>query len=171
VTLAHEAPVLERVWAEAFPQWGVYKPILGDGRAALLGERRDGSGRLRDLHLKGIGPTSMSRVDGFAVVGPMLRGPARDRHRDRLGHRARPVTDPDAIHHLPRINGHDESRRRQRRWKQTSRTSLPPSGGQGRVVSGTRRRSRQAIASTAHPQPALGEVNVVHARSAARAPH
>lgn len=54
-------------------QWGVYKPILGDGRAALLGERRDRTGRLRDVHLKGIGPTSMSRVDGFAVTGPMLR--------------------------------------------------------------------------------------------------
>jgi len=54
-------------------QWGMFKPLLGDGRAALLGERRDRSGRLRDVHLKGIGPTSMSRVDGFAVVGPMLR--------------------------------------------------------------------------------------------------
>ena len=54
-------------------QWGVFKPILGDGRAALLGERRDRAGRLRDVHVKGIGPTSMSRVDGFAVVGPMLR--------------------------------------------------------------------------------------------------
>jgi uncharacterized protein YdiU (UPF0061 family) len=54
-------------------QWGVFKPILGDGRAALLGERHDRRGRLRDLHVKGIGPTSMSRVDGFAVVGPMLR--------------------------------------------------------------------------------------------------
>ncbi|MGO4678438.1 protein adenylyltransferase SelO [Microbacterium sp. 2MCAF23] len=54
-------------------QWGEFRPILGDGRAALLGERRDRRGRLRDLHLKGIGPTSMSRVDGFATVGPMLR--------------------------------------------------------------------------------------------------
>ncbi|HKP08632.1 MAG TPA: YdiU family protein [Microbacterium sp.] len=54
-------------------QWGVFTPILGDGRAALLGERRDRGGRLRDVHVKGIGPTSMSRVDGFAVVGPMLR--------------------------------------------------------------------------------------------------
>lgn len=54
-------------------QWGVYKPILGDGRAALLGERRDRQGRLRDVHLKGIGPTSMSRVDGFATLAPMLR--------------------------------------------------------------------------------------------------
>ncbi|WZH35152.1 MAG: protein adenylyltransferase SelO family protein [Microbacterium enclense] len=54
-------------------QWGVYKPLLGDGRAALLGERRRRSGELVDIHAKGIGPTSMSRVDGFATVGPMLR--------------------------------------------------------------------------------------------------
>lgn len=54
-------------------QWGAYKPILGDGRAALLGEVVDRRGHLRDIHLKGIGPSSMSRVDGFAVVGPMLR--------------------------------------------------------------------------------------------------
>jgi len=54
-------------------QWGQYRPILGDGRAALLGELRDTSGRMRDLHLKGIGPTPMSRVDGFATLGPMLR--------------------------------------------------------------------------------------------------
>ena len=54
-------------------QWGEFRPILGDGRAALLGERRDRQGRLRDVHLKGIGPTSMSRVDGFAATGPMLR--------------------------------------------------------------------------------------------------
>jgi serine/tyrosine/threonine adenylyltransferase len=54
-------------------QWGVFRPILGDGRAALLGERRARDGILRDVHLKGIGPTSMSRVDGFATIGPMLR--------------------------------------------------------------------------------------------------
>lgn len=54
-------------------QWGEFRPILGDGRAALLGEGRDRRGRLRDVHLKGIGPTSMSRVDGFATLGPMLR--------------------------------------------------------------------------------------------------
>ncbi|WP_258222576.1 YdiU family protein [Microbacterium sp. HMWF026] len=54
-------------------QWGVFRPVLGDGRAALFGERRDRSGALRDIHAKGIGPTSMSRVDGFATVGPMLR--------------------------------------------------------------------------------------------------
>lgn len=54
-------------------QWGVYKSILGDGRAALLGELRDRGGALRDLHLKGIGATPMSRVDGYAAVGQMLR--------------------------------------------------------------------------------------------------
>jgi len=54
-------------------QWGVFQPILGDGRAALLGERVDAAGRLRDVHLKGIGPTPLSRVDGYATVGPMLR--------------------------------------------------------------------------------------------------
>lgn len=54
-------------------QWGVFRPVLGDGRAALLGERVDGAGRPRDVHLKGIGPTPLSRIDGFATVGPMLR--------------------------------------------------------------------------------------------------
>lgn len=66
-----DAPAVAQVYAGH--QWGVFRPILGDGRAALLGERRGRDGRLRDVHLKGIGPTSMSRVDGFAVVGPMLR--------------------------------------------------------------------------------------------------
>ncbi|GAA1666994.1 protein adenylyltransferase SelO [Microbacterium lacus] len=54
-------------------QWGRFQPILGDGRAALLGEIRDVDGRLRDVHVKGSGPTPMSRGDGYAVIGPMLR--------------------------------------------------------------------------------------------------
>lgn len=54
-------------------QWGVFKPILGDGRAMLLGERALSDGSVLDLHLKGIGPTSMSRIDGFAGIAPMLR--------------------------------------------------------------------------------------------------
>jgi uncharacterized protein YdiU (UPF0061 family) len=55
-------------------QFGGYNPRLGDGRALLLGELRDPTGRLRDLHLKGSGPTPFSRGgDGFAAVGPMLR--------------------------------------------------------------------------------------------------
>lgn len=55
-------------------QFGRYSPRLGDGRALLLGEVRARDGRLVDLHLKGSGPTPLSRGgDGFAAVGPMLR--------------------------------------------------------------------------------------------------
>jgi uncharacterized protein YdiU (UPF0061 family) len=55
-------------------QFGSFNPRLGDGRALLLGELTDTSGRLRDMHLKGSGRTPFARGgDGFAVVGPMLR--------------------------------------------------------------------------------------------------
>ncbi|WP_336714800.1 protein adenylyltransferase SelO [Arthrobacter sp. USHLN218] len=55
-------------------QFGFYAPRLGDGRALLLGEVEDAGGRLRDIHLKGSGPTPFARGgDGFAAVGPMLR--------------------------------------------------------------------------------------------------
>ena len=55
-------------------QFGNFAPRLGDGRALLLGEVVDGTGRLRDVHLKGSGPTPFSRGgDGLAAVGPMLR--------------------------------------------------------------------------------------------------
>ncbi|TCN41402.1 uncharacterized protein YdiU (UPF0061 family) [Rhodococcus sp. SMB37] len=60
--------------AYAGHQFGGYAPLLGDGRALLLGELVDIEGRRVDLHLKGSGPTPFSRGgDGFAVVGPMLR--------------------------------------------------------------------------------------------------
>jgi serine/tyrosine/threonine adenylyltransferase len=60
--------------AYAGHQFGGYNPRLGDGRALLLGEVTGPDGRLRDLHLKGSGPTPFSRGgDGFAAVGPMLR--------------------------------------------------------------------------------------------------
>jgi uncharacterized protein YdiU (UPF0061 family) len=60
--------------AYAGHQFGGYNPRLGDGRALLLGELTGPDGRLRDLHLKGSGPTPFSRGgDGFAAVGPMLR--------------------------------------------------------------------------------------------------
>jgi len=60
--------------AYAGHQFGGYSPRLGDGRALLLGELVDDSGRLRDLHLKGSGRTPFSRGgDGLAAVGPMLR--------------------------------------------------------------------------------------------------
>src|ERR1700722_13714042 len=60
--------------AYAGHQFGMYSPRLGDGRALLLGEVVDTSGRRRDLHLKGSGRTRFARGgDGKAVLGPMLR--------------------------------------------------------------------------------------------------
>lgn len=60
--------------AYAGHQFGGYQPRLGDGRALLLGELVDGHGRVRDIHLKGSGPTPFARGgDGLAAVGPMLR--------------------------------------------------------------------------------------------------
>jgi uncharacterized protein YdiU (UPF0061 family) len=65
------APVAQ---AYAGHQFGGYSPLLGDGRALLLGELRDSNGRLHDLHLKGSGRTPFARAgDGLAAVGPMLR--------------------------------------------------------------------------------------------------
>ena len=65
------APVAQ---AYAGHQFGGYSPLLGDGRALLLGEIVDANGRLRDIHLKGSGRTPFARAgDGRAVVGPMLR--------------------------------------------------------------------------------------------------
>ena len=55
-------------------QFGGFSPRLGDGRALLVGELIDLSGRRRDLHLKGSGRTPFARGgDGKAAVGPMLR--------------------------------------------------------------------------------------------------
>lgn len=60
--------------AYAGHQFGSYSPLLGDGRALLLGEIADPAGRVRDVHLKGSGRTPFARAgDGRAVVGPMLR--------------------------------------------------------------------------------------------------
>ncbi|MGH3914996.1 MAG: protein adenylyltransferase SelO [Pseudonocardiaceae bacterium] len=60
--------------AYAGHQFGGYVPLLGDGRALLLGELVDGAGRRRDVHLKGSGATPFARGgDGKAAVGPMLR--------------------------------------------------------------------------------------------------
>ena len=65
------APVAQ---AYAGHQFGGFVPRLGDGRALLLGELVDDEGRLRDVHLKGSGPTPFARGgDGLAAVGPMLR--------------------------------------------------------------------------------------------------
>jgi uncharacterized protein YdiU (UPF0061 family) len=55
-------------------QFGGFVPQLGDGRALLLGEVLDRSGRRRDIQLKGSGPTPFSRNgDGRAALGPVLR--------------------------------------------------------------------------------------------------
>lgn len=48
--------------------------MLGDGRAILLGEHIDPSGKRVDIQLKGAGRTPYSRGgDGRAALGPMLR--------------------------------------------------------------------------------------------------
>ena len=51
-------------------QFGQLSPVLGDGRALLLGEVKG-----FDIHAKGIGPTPFSRPgsDGRGAIGPMLR--------------------------------------------------------------------------------------------------
>lgn len=60
--------------AYAGHQFGTFVPQLGDGRAILLGEIVDRSGRRRDIQLKGSGPTPFSRRgDGRAALGPVLR--------------------------------------------------------------------------------------------------
>ena len=60
--------------AYAGHQFGGFSPRLGDGRALLLGEIVDPTGRRHDLHLKGSGATPFARGgDGKAVLGPVLR--------------------------------------------------------------------------------------------------
>jgi serine/tyrosine/threonine adenylyltransferase len=55
-------------------QFGVYVPQLGDGRAILLGEVRNGRAEKWDLHLKGAGRTAFSRFgDGRAVLRSSIR--------------------------------------------------------------------------------------------------
>ena len=55
-------------------QFGGFSPLLGDGRAHLLGEFITPKGERFDLQLKGSGRTPFSRGgDGKAVLGPMLR--------------------------------------------------------------------------------------------------
>lgn len=60
--------------AYAGHQFGSFNPLLGDGRAHVLGEVIDTKGRRRDIALKGSGRTPFSRGgDGRAAVGPVLR--------------------------------------------------------------------------------------------------
>ncbi|WP_068115441.1 protein adenylyltransferase SelO [Tropicimonas marinistellae] len=61
--------------AYAGHQFGGFSPVLGDGRALLLGEVVDRQGKRRDIQLKGSGRTAFSRPgsDGRAPLGPVLR--------------------------------------------------------------------------------------------------
>src|SRR5271170_5340743 len=60
--------------AYAGHQFGNFVPLLGDGRAILLGEVLDRNGERRDVQLKGAGRTPFSRRgDGRAALGPVLR--------------------------------------------------------------------------------------------------
>lgn len=60
--------------AYAGHQFGQFVPQLGDGRAILIGEVIDRTGRRRDIQLKGAGQTPYSRRgDGRAALGPVLR--------------------------------------------------------------------------------------------------
>ena len=60
--------------AYAGHQFGSYAPLLGDGRALLLGELTSPHGQRVDLHLKGSGRTPFARGgDGKAGLAPMLR--------------------------------------------------------------------------------------------------
>ena len=55
-------------------QFGNFSPVLGDGRAVLLGEIVGTDGQRYDIQLKGSGRTPFSRGgDGRAAIGPMLR--------------------------------------------------------------------------------------------------
>jgi uncharacterized protein YdiU (UPF0061 family) len=55
-------------------QFGGFSPVLGDGRALLLGEVVGIDGQRRDIQLKGSGRTRFSRRgDGKSALGPVLR--------------------------------------------------------------------------------------------------
>ena len=55
-------------------QFGGFSPVLGDGRAVLLGEIIAPAGQRYDMQLKGSGRTPFSRGgDGRAALGPVLR--------------------------------------------------------------------------------------------------
>ena len=60
--------------AYAGHQFGNFVPQLGDGRAILIGEIYDKSGKLNDIQLKGSGVTAFSRQgDGRSAIGPVIR--------------------------------------------------------------------------------------------------
>ncbi|MCW2274995.1 YdiU family protein [Rhodoblastus acidophilus] len=55
-------------------QFGVWNPLMGDGRAVIVGEVAAPDGHVYDIHLKGSGPTPFARRgDGRATLSAMLR--------------------------------------------------------------------------------------------------
>ena len=76
-------------------QFGQLSPVLGDGRALLLGEIVTEDG-LRDVHVKGSGRTAFSRPgsDGRGTLGSMLREYVVSRKMAELGV---PTTQPLAV--------------------------------------------------------------------------
>lgn len=72
--------------AYAGHQFGNYSPLLGDGRALLLGEITAVDGTRYDIHLKGSGRTPFARGgDGKATLGPMLREYLISEYLHRVG--------------------------------------------------------------------------------------
>ncbi|MCL4128325.1 UNVERIFIED_CONTAM: hypothetical protein GTU68_013791 [Idotea baltica] len=70
------APADARPIAMAYAghQFGGFSPLLGDGRAVLLGEFISPEGHRLDIHLKGSGRTPFARGgDGKAALAPMFR--------------------------------------------------------------------------------------------------
>jgi uncharacterized protein YdiU (UPF0061 family) len=55
-------------------QFGQWNPLMGDGRAVIVGEVEAPDGLVYDIHLKGSGPTPFARRgDGRATLSAMLR--------------------------------------------------------------------------------------------------
>lgn len=70
-TLASPPPI---ALAYSGHQFGHWVPLLGDGRALLLGQHKDPQGEWWDIQLKGAGPTPFSRNgDGRSSIGPVVR--------------------------------------------------------------------------------------------------
>ncbi|MCE3009168.1 MAG: YdiU family protein [Proteobacteria bacterium] len=75
VLSGNRLPLGWKSWALAYGghQFGHFN-ILGDGRAHLIHEYRDSSGKIWDFQLKGSGQTPFSRRgDGRSALAPMLR--------------------------------------------------------------------------------------------------
>ncbi|KTD09075.1 hypothetical protein Lgra_2310 [Legionella gratiana] len=67
-------PLKSIALAYAGHQFGYYVPLLGDGRAILLGEACSQDGKRWDIQLKGSGKTRFSRMgDGRAPLAAVLR--------------------------------------------------------------------------------------------------